>query len=313
MERVRQGYEPFGSLLPGRNYSSDAYRYLFQGQEHDDEINGAVGTSYAFEYRMHDPRIGRFLSIDPLAAKYPHNSPYAFSENRVIDAVELEGKESLWYMLDDRVQVPTPVIAVTTSHAVAIGVDLKGNVGIMYTPSLGVGEGGGVAVSQSLVFSTANMNEIGGFGFTVGMMAAGGGGISGEGNVAWPSTSSDHANYGFTAGASYGVFAGGYIEAQYSFVAYTQIEDIPESVFSTVETLSGWSKEQTLGKLQSMQSQLNTLMTQSQDRNDQYTPAPVKALQDQFDLGKLFEGILKSVLPDQIFPSEGPPNQDEKR
>jgi RHS repeat-associated protein len=90
-----QGYEAFGSLLPGRNYSSGSYRYLFQGQEHDDEINGATGTSYAFEYRIHDPRVGRFLSIDPLAAKYPHNSPYAFSENRVIDAFELEGLESV--------------------------------------------------------------------------------------------------------------------------------------------------------------------------------------------------------------------------
>lgn len=92
------GYEAFGALLPGRNYSSGSYRYLFQGQEHDDEINGSTGTSYSFEYRMHDPRIGRFLSIDPLAAKYPHNSPYAFSENRVIDGVELEGLETIYYM-----------------------------------------------------------------------------------------------------------------------------------------------------------------------------------------------------------------------
>ena len=44
---------------------------------------------------MYDARIGRFLSIDPLAPKYPWNSPYAFSENRVIDAVELEGLELL--------------------------------------------------------------------------------------------------------------------------------------------------------------------------------------------------------------------------
>ncbi len=88
-----QGYEPFGSLLPGRNYSSESYRYLFQGQEHDDEINEAPGTSYAFEYRIHDPRVGRFLSIDPLAFKYPFYSPYAFSGNRVIDMVELEGLE----------------------------------------------------------------------------------------------------------------------------------------------------------------------------------------------------------------------------
>ncbi len=31
--------------------------------------------------------------MDPLAPDYPHNSPYAFSENRVIDGVELEGLE----------------------------------------------------------------------------------------------------------------------------------------------------------------------------------------------------------------------------
>ncbi len=35
----------------------------------------------------------RFFAVDPLAAKYPHNSPYAFSENRVIDGIELEGLE----------------------------------------------------------------------------------------------------------------------------------------------------------------------------------------------------------------------------
>jgi len=35
--------------------------------------------------------------VDPLAKKYPWNSSYAFSENRVIDAVELEGAESLYF------------------------------------------------------------------------------------------------------------------------------------------------------------------------------------------------------------------------
>ena len=93
--REMQGYDAFGSLLPGRNFSSGSYRFGFQGQEKDDEVYGATGTSYAFEYRMHGPREVRFWSIDPLAAKYPHNSPYAFSENRVIDAVELEGLEKV--------------------------------------------------------------------------------------------------------------------------------------------------------------------------------------------------------------------------
>ena len=58
----------------------------------DDEIKGK-GNSVNYKYRMHDPRIGRFFAIDPLASKYPHNSPYAFSENRLIDGVELEGLE----------------------------------------------------------------------------------------------------------------------------------------------------------------------------------------------------------------------------
>ena len=42
---------------------------------------------------MHDPRVGRFFAVDPLSAKYPWNSSYAFSENRLIDGVEIEGLE----------------------------------------------------------------------------------------------------------------------------------------------------------------------------------------------------------------------------
>jgi len=68
------------------------YRYGFQGQERDNEIKGN-GNSINYKYRMHDPRLGRFFAIDPLASKYPYNSPYAFSENVVISHVELEGLE----------------------------------------------------------------------------------------------------------------------------------------------------------------------------------------------------------------------------
>jgi RHS repeat-associated protein len=85
-------YYPFGMMLPGRNSSEDSYRYGFQGQEMDDEIKGE-GNSVNYKYRMHDPRIGRFFAVDPLAPKYPHYAPYSFSGNRVIDMVELEGLE----------------------------------------------------------------------------------------------------------------------------------------------------------------------------------------------------------------------------
>jgi len=76
------------SDLNGRRY----YRYGFQGQEMDNELKG-VGNSLNYKYRMHDPRLGRFFAIDPLFKKFPWNSPYAFSENRVIDGSELEGLE----------------------------------------------------------------------------------------------------------------------------------------------------------------------------------------------------------------------------
>ncbi|MCF8374277.1 MAG: hypothetical protein K9H64_21830 [Bacteroidales bacterium] len=74
----------------------DEYRFGFQGQEKDDEVKGA-GNSINYKYRMHDPRIGRFFAVDPLTAKYPFYSPYAFSGNRVIDCIELEGLEPEGY------------------------------------------------------------------------------------------------------------------------------------------------------------------------------------------------------------------------
>jgi len=79
-------------IQPGRNFNSSEYRFGFQGQEKDDELKG-IGNSISFKYRIHDPRLGRFFVVDPLTRKYPHNSPYAFSENRVIDGFELEGLE----------------------------------------------------------------------------------------------------------------------------------------------------------------------------------------------------------------------------
>lgn len=72
-----------------RSYRKRFYSHGFQGQEKDDEVKGK-GNSVNYKFRMHDPRVGSFFAIDPLASKYPHNSPYAFSENVVISHVELE-------------------------------------------------------------------------------------------------------------------------------------------------------------------------------------------------------------------------------
>ena len=88
-------YFPFGMMMPGRNDpGTNDYRYSFQGQEKDDEIKGN-GNSINYKYRMHDPRVGRFFAVDPLEKGYPYYTPYSFSGNVLIHAIELEGKEPL--------------------------------------------------------------------------------------------------------------------------------------------------------------------------------------------------------------------------
>ena len=92
--RTCSDYSPFGVELDGRTVSA-GYRYGFQNQEKDDEIKGE-GNSVNYTFRMHDSRLGRFFTIDPLFMKYPSNSSFSFSENNVIACVELEGAEKYW-------------------------------------------------------------------------------------------------------------------------------------------------------------------------------------------------------------------------
>jgi RHS repeat-associated protein len=62
----------------------------FIGQQLDDDL----GLNwYQFRFRNHDPQIGRFIEIDPLADKYVYNSTYAYAENKVGMGFDLEGLE----------------------------------------------------------------------------------------------------------------------------------------------------------------------------------------------------------------------------
>ncbi len=79
--------------MPGRSFSqSNKYRYGFNGKENDNEVKGE-GNQQDYGMRIYDPRLMRFLSVDPLEKEFPWNSSYAFAENRVIDGIDLEGRE----------------------------------------------------------------------------------------------------------------------------------------------------------------------------------------------------------------------------
>ena len=61
------------------------------GMEKDDEIKGA-GNSYDFGARILDPRLGRWLSVDPKFRLSPQNSPYCFGANNPIYYIDADGK-----------------------------------------------------------------------------------------------------------------------------------------------------------------------------------------------------------------------------
>src|SRR5690606_2009097 len=92
------------------------YRYGFQDQERDREIFRSGSINY--KYRMHRPDLGRFFSVDPLFREYPWNSTYAFSENRVTNAIELEGLEA--WDLNGGVTVYGPFTHRGEAHAAAM-------------------------------------------------------------------------------------------------------------------------------------------------------------------------------------------------
>ena len=86
-------YYPFGLTFNSyQRVTAKENRWKFQGQEHIEDL----GLNWdSFRWRNHQPDIGRFFNIDPLADKFYYNSPYAFSENKVISHIELEGAEAL--------------------------------------------------------------------------------------------------------------------------------------------------------------------------------------------------------------------------
>lgn len=60
----------------------------------DNEISGS-GNQYDYGFRIYNPRIGRFLSVDPLTQSYPWYTPYQFAGNKPIWAVDLDGLEEV--------------------------------------------------------------------------------------------------------------------------------------------------------------------------------------------------------------------------
>ena len=87
----KNDYYPFGMQMPGRKFNAaGSYRYGFNGKEKDNEISGE-GNSYDFGARILDPRLGRWLSVDPLASKFAWQTPYSSMDGNPIYRIDPTG------------------------------------------------------------------------------------------------------------------------------------------------------------------------------------------------------------------------------
>jgi RHS repeat-associated protein len=215
LNNIRE-YFPFGTTL--REWLPWDERYAFQGQEHDKE----TGCDY-FRYRMYDPEVARFNSVDPLREKYPHNSPFAFSENRVVDGVELEGLEVALFHGDARVSA-----LATGSVSTGIAVDVNSNFGVFTTFGIGVGYIGGYSLGGGVTFIDApHLDKVKGWGFSVLASGVIGEGLSVSFNGSVQTSSENWPTFiGASLQGSVGLEAGAAIEGTYTTMAHTSLEKL---------------------------------------------------------------------------------------
>lgn len=83
-------YLPFGEIFINQRNSPYCERFTFTNKEIDDETN----FTYV-EQRYLSSRLGIWLSIDPLADKYPEVSPYVYCGNNPLVCVDPDGNDTL--------------------------------------------------------------------------------------------------------------------------------------------------------------------------------------------------------------------------
>ncbi len=81
---------PFGEQFIDQRQTGHDIRFKFTGKERDAE----TGFDY-FGARYYDSDISVWLSVDPLAFKYPNESPYSYVGNRPINTIDPWGMDKV--------------------------------------------------------------------------------------------------------------------------------------------------------------------------------------------------------------------------
>ena len=122
--KQRNDYYPFGLKMTKSNYETNGNKFLFNGKELQDETSDSF---YDYGARMYNPVYGRWMTIDPLAEKYPAVSPLAYCMNNPIMLTDPTG------MIVDMSQILAYDQANNTNYAQKIMDDLNSQTGMTFS------------------------------------------------------------------------------------------------------------------------------------------------------------------------------------
>jgi hypothetical protein len=96
---------------------------------------------YHYGFRVYDPAIGRFPSLDPISDRFPHVSPYNYAENEPVGSIDLWGLQRWMVNGRERTSPPTSFIQNGTTVATSM-------VHPVAASRVGSAERGGVIISS---------------------------------------------------------------------------------------------------------------------------------------------------------------------
>jgi hypothetical protein len=250
--------------------------------------------------RIYDPRVGRFLSVDPIGKDYPMLTPYQFASNTPIKAIDLDGLEAAIVNYGYRVTA----LIVTGSINVGAGIDISGDVKIFNSWSAGVGlgafAGGGLSAS---IYPTATIGQVMGGGINYGgNIGIPGISLGGDLNFSLQTTGTgtNQKINDFKFGLSGGLkpFSAGPGGAEFhmdysstSPILEFNIKDIPKDINSLLKDKLGFNEDETnkfLDYIKSTSHELNKLKDKEQksENKDKKTDKPNSTQSKKIDNSK---------------------------
>ncbi|MEM9549309.1 MAG: RHS repeat-associated core domain-containing protein, partial [Bacteroidota bacterium] len=118
--------------------------YTYNGKEFQDDLG--INWHY-YGFRMYDPAIARFTSVDPIADQFPHVSGFNYAENEPIANIDLHGLQKVNYRLRGEINLTQGVFGAEAKLLGAkVGGTVKVNARNLASAELGVdSESGGFA------------------------------------------------------------------------------------------------------------------------------------------------------------------------